>query len=72
MAIHQGKVGTRRVIGIQRAQLVKIERLCASIVRYNAELALRVPPIVFVDSSDVTALLAMQVLCQKYLDQVNV
>lgn len=71
MAIRPGKPGTRRVIGLQRAQLAKIRALCNAIFNYNAKLAARTPPVVFLTQQQATNFSTTSSDCVNLLNQKN-
>jgi hypothetical protein len=71
MALHFGKVGTRRVTGIQRAQLQKLDDLCISQLSFNGKEAARVPPLVYLTGPQQNAFQAASAAAQALLAQKN-
>lgn len=72
MAIHQGKAGTRRITGIQKAQLLKAASLIDHLIVYNDKMAAKVPPVFFMSPADQTAIAQASVVMRRVAATVNV
>lgn len=71
MSIYSGKPGTRRVRGLQRAQLRRVAALCQALTLYNSQLALKTPPVVFMNNQQAVNLSQALVSAQELIAQLN-
>ena len=63
--------GSKRVRGLQRAQVRTILRLTKAQLHFNDKQAARIPPITYLSQLNLASFNAMATACQALLDQVN-